>query len=98
MDFLGTPIGYLMDWIYSLVSNYGLTIIVLTILFKLVLLPLTIKQQKSMAAMQQIQPLITEVQQKYANDKEKQSMEMMKIYKDYNVKPFASCFLNLSKE
>ena len=69
MDFLGTPIGYLMDWIYSLVSNYGLTIIVLTILFKLVLLPLTIKQQKSTQAMQAIQPRMAEIQKKYANEK-----------------------------
>ena len=91
MDFLGSPIGYIMKFIYDLVSNYGLAIVIISILFKLIILPLTIKQQKSMAAMQQIQPLITEIQNKYANDKEKQSMEMMKIYKEYNVQPFASC-------
>lgn len=95
MDFLGTPIGYIMSLIYNFVSNYGVAIIVISVLFKLIILPLTIKQQKSMAAMQQIQPLITEVQTKYANDKEKQSTEMMKIYKDYNVKPFASCLPTL---
>lgn len=95
MDFLGSPIGSIMDFIYDFVSNYGLSIIIISILFKLIILPLTIKQQKSMAAMQQIQPLITEVQNKYANDKEKQSMEMMKIYKEYNVKPFASCLPTL---
>ena len=91
MDFLGNIIGYIMSFLYGIVSNYGFTIILISILMKLIMLPLTIKQQKSMAALSQIQPLITEVQQKYANDKEKQSTEMMKIYKDYNVQPFASC-------
>lgn len=95
MDFLGTPIGYIMDFIYNFVSNYGVAIIIISILFKLIILPLTIKQQKSMAAMQQVQPLMTEIQNKYANDKEKQSMEMMKLYKEYNVKPFASCLPTL---
>ena len=73
MDFLGNIIGYIMSLIYGIVSNYGFTIILISILMKLIMLPLTIKQQKSMAALSQIQPLITEVQQKYANDKEKQS-------------------------
>lgn len=95
MDFLGTPIGYILNFIYSIVSNYGITIIIVSLLFKLIILPLTIKQQKSMAAMQQIQPLITEIQKKYANDKEKQSAEMMKIYQEYNVSPFASCLPTL---
>ena len=95
MDFLGTPIGYLMDWIYSLVSNYGLTIIVLTILFKLVLLPLTLKQQKSTQAMQAIQPRMAEIQKKYANEKERQSQEIMKLYKEYNVNPMAGCLPTL---
>ncbi len=95
MDFLGTPIGYLMDWIYSFVSNYGLTIIVLTLLFKLVLLPLTLKQQKSTQAMQAIQPRMAEIQKKYANEKERQSQEMLKLYKEYNVNPMAGCLPTL---
>lgn len=95
MDFLGTPIGYIMNFIYNFLSNYGLTIIVISILFKLIILPLTIKQQKSMSAMQEIQPLMSEIQTKYANDKEKQSQEMLKIYKDYNISPFASCLPTL---
>ncbi len=95
MDFLGTPIGYLMDWIYSLVSNYGLTIVILTILFKLVLLPLTLKQQKSTQAMQAIQPRMAEIQKKYANEKERQSQEIMKLYKEYNVNPMAGCLPTL---
>lgn len=95
MDFLGAPIGYIMNLIYNIVSNYGLTIVVVSVLFKLIILPLTIKQQKSMAAMQEVQPVLTEIQNKYANDKEKQSTEMMKVYQDYNISPFASCLPTL---
>ena len=95
MDFLGAPIGYIMNFIYGFVANYGLTIIVISILFKLIIMPLTIKQQKSMLAMQEVQPLMNEVQTKYANDKEKQSTEMMKIYQQYNISPFASCLPTL---
>ena len=51
MDFLGAPIGYVMNLIYGFLSNYGFTIIVISVLFKLIMMPLTIKQQKSMAAM-----------------------------------------------
>lgn len=95
MDFLGTPIGYLMDFIYRLVSNYGFTIIILTLLFKLILLPLTIKQQKSTKAMQAIQPAMAEIQKKYANEKDRQSQEIMKLYKEYNVNPMAGCLPTL---
>ena len=95
MDFLGAPIGYIMNILYNFLSNYGLTIVVVSVLFKLIILPLTIKQQKSMAAMQEVQPILTEIQNKYANDKEKQSTEMMKVYQDYNISPFASCLPTL---
>ena len=95
MDFLGTPIGYLMNLIYSLVSNYGITIILLTLLFKIILLPLTLKQQKSIQATQAVQPMINEIQKKYANEKERQSQEMMKLYKEYNISPTAGCLPTL---
>ena len=70
MDFLGTPIGFVMNFLYEMFNNYGITIVVISVIFKCIILPLTIKQQKSMVAMQQIQPLVNEVQKKYANDKE----------------------------
>lgn len=95
MDFLGKPIGYLMNLIYGLVSNYGLTIIILTVLFKAILMPLTLKQQKSAQAMQAVQPMINEIQKKYANEKERQSQEIMKLYKEYNIKPAAGCLPTL---
>ncbi len=91
MYFLGTPIGFVMNWIDTFVGNYGVAIILLSTLVKLCTLPLTMKQQKSMAAMQQIQPLMTEIQNKYKNDKEKQSTEMMKLYQQYHISPMSGC-------
>ncbi len=91
MYFLGTPIGFIMNFIYDFIGNYGLSIILLSTFVKLCTLPLTLKQQKSMAAMQQVQPLMTEIQNKYKNDKEKQSTEMMKLYKQYNISPMSGC-------
>lgn len=85
------PMGWIIEQIYSLVANYGLSIIIFTILFKLVLLPLNIKSQKAMKKTQKIQPLLAELQKKYANDQEKLQMETMKLYKENNVSMTGGC-------
>jgi len=72
-------------------GSWGLAIIGLTVLVRLVLLPLTMKQFKSMQKMQLIAPQIKEMQAKYKDDKQRQSEEMMKLYKENGVNPFASC-------
>lgn len=86
-----TPLGWVFNFIYEFVGNYGLTLILFTILVKLVLLPLSIKQQKSMVKMQQIQPLLTDIQEKYKNDPQKQQAELMKFYKENKVNPSGGC-------
>jgi YidC/Oxa1 family membrane protein insertase len=85
-------IGWLIAQIYNLVPNYGVTIILLTILIRLVLLPLGIKQIRSMQHMQLVQPKVKEVQQKYKQNKQKQQEEIMKLYKEYGVNPFSGCW------
>lgn len=70
---------------------YVLAIAVLTLLIKIVLLPLNIKQMRSQAAMQEIQPELKKLQDKYKNDPQKQQAEMMKLYKEHNVSPFSGC-------
>ena len=60
-----TPLGYILGWINDFVSNYGVAIILFTILIKLIMLPLGLKQQKSMTKMQRIQPKLKEIQEKY---------------------------------
>ena len=91
-EFLITrPMGWIIEQIYNLVSNYGLAIILFTIIIKLILLPLNVKSQKSMKKQQKIQPFLSELQQKYANDQEKLQREMMKLYKENNVSMMGGC-------
>jgi len=81
--------------IFSVVPNknysYGLAIITLTILIKLVLIPFNIKMIKSSVGMNELQPVIKELQKKYKNDPQKLNQETMKMYKEHNVSPFGSC-------
>lgn len=90
-SFIATPLGYVMEWIYLLVQNYGWTLIIFTIVTKLAMFPLSIKQQKSSAKMAVYQPYIQEVQKKYANDKQKQQEEMMKLQQEYGISMSAGC-------
>ena len=81
----------LLVWIESYVGDWGLAIIVLTVMVRLALMPLTIKQTKSMYEMQRIQPKIKELQKKYADDKEKLQEETLKFYQENKVNPFGGC-------
>jgi YidC/Oxa1 family membrane protein insertase len=84
-------LGSVLAWIYDIVPNYGVTIIALTILIRVVLLPLGIKQIKSMQAMQSIQPKVKELQRKYKGNKQKQQEETMKLYREAGVNPLGGC-------
>ena len=90
-NFIVAVLNYGLQFLYDLVGNYGIAIILLTVLVKLILLPLTIKQTRSMLAMQRIQPEIKKLQEKYKGDKEKLSQEMMKFYKENKVNPLSGC-------
>ena len=85
------PMGFIIHGIYDLVSNYGVAIILFTCIIKLILLPLNVHSQKAMRKQQKIQPIIAELQKKYANDQEKLQREMMKIYKENNVSMMGGC-------
>lgn len=78
--------------INSVVGNAGVSIIIFTILMRLLTVPLTMKALRSSRNMQQIQPLVKEVQKKYAKDRQKQQEETMKLYRDYGINPAAGCF------
>ena len=86
------PLGYILGFIYGFVDNYGWSLVIFTVLVKLLLLPLGLKQQKATIKMQQVQPKMLELQNKYANDKQKLSEETMKLYKEYGVNPMGGCF------
>jgi YidC/Oxa1 family membrane protein insertase len=85
-------LGWLVAQIYELIPNYGVTIILLTVLIRLVLLPLGIKQVRSMQHMQIVQPKVKQIQQKYKQNKPKQQEEIMKLYREYGVSPFSGCW------
>lgn len=85
------PMGFIIDFIYDLVQNYGFAIIIFTILIKLILMPLAIKSQKAMRKQQKLQPFMAELNKKYANDKEKLQMETMKLYKENNISMTGGC-------
>lgn len=91
MGIIAVPLGYLLTFIYKLVGNYGISLIILTVLVKLILYPLYFKQIKSTASMSSIQPKIKAIQEKYKNDKEKMNEEMAKITKDENFNPMGGC-------
>ena len=84
-------IGWILAWIYGAVGNFGVSIIILTLMIRIVLLPLGIKQIKSMGAMQAIQPKIKEIQKKYKGNKQKAQEETMKLYKEAGVNPLGGC-------
>ena len=84
--------GSLLNFLYNLFGqNYGFAIIGFTLVINIILFPLTLKQQKSTADMQLIQPELTALQAKYKNDKEKLNTEMMKLYQKHNVNPASGC-------
>ena len=94
IDFLysivGTPLGYIMWACYLLVNNFGLAIIIFTVIVKAATFPLFLKQQKNMAKSQLFTPKVREIQQKYRNNQQKQQEEMAKLQKEgYN--PMGGC-------
>ena len=91
MYFLAVLIGPLVKILYSFIGNYAATMIVATLILKLLLFPLSIHQQKSTAKMSVFQPLITEIQQKYKNDPQKQQEELMKLQQEHGYNPMGGC-------
>ena len=81
----------ILEAFMGVIDNFGVAIILFTIVVKIFLIPLIYKQQKSMMNMQKIQPFLKELQEKYKHDKEKLNMETMKLYKEHRINPMASC-------
>ncbi len=94
-EFFANIFGYLLQFLYTLVNNYGLAIILFTLIIKLLLLPLSIKQQKTMKKSSELQEKVKVMQFKYKNDPEKLNQEMMNLYKAENVSPFSGCLTSI---
>ena len=85
------PLGWLMRGIYDLVGNYGVTLILFTLLTKIILLPLSIKQKKSTIRMSVFSPLIQQIQKKYASDPQKQQEELARLQQEHNFSMTSGC-------
>ena len=89
--FLAKPLLVGLKWFYSFTHNYGIAIILLTIIIKIVFWPLTQKSYTSMQKMKKIQPKIQQIREKYKDDKEKLNQELMQVYKTHKVNPMGGC-------
>lgn len=88
---IAKPLGWLLSLLYGLIGDYGIAIIIFTIVVKLCLYPLYIKQTKSMAKMSEVQPKMQALQRKYANDKETLNIKMAELYKEEKFNPMGGC-------
>ena len=91
MRLFGWPLGWIMLACYFLVPNYGIALILFTILTKLMLLPLSVKQQKEQAKMAFFRPKLEAIQKKYGNNKEKYNEELQKLYTEEKYNPMSGC-------
>lgn len=90
-DIIAKPLLYLLRFFNQYINNYGVSIIILTILIKILFWPLTHKSYKSMKEMQKLQPRMAKIREKYKDNKEKLNKEMMALYKTYKVNPMGGC-------
>lgn len=90
-DIIAKGFLYLLLFFNKYINNYGVSIILLTVLVKVILWPLSHKSYKSMKEMQKLQPIMAKIREKYKNDKQKMNQEMMSLYKTYKVNPMGGC-------
>jgi len=90
-DIIAKPLLIAMNFIHDIIPNYGVAIILLTILIKLIFWPLGTKSYKSMNEMKKVQPLMMEIREKYKDDKQRMNQETMALYKTYKVNPASGC-------
>ena len=94
-DFFANTFGYVLNLLYNLLNNYGLAIILFTILIKIILLPISIKQQRTMKKSAKLQEQMKSIQFKYKNDPEKMNQEIMSLYKSENMSPMSGCLSSI---
>jgi len=90
--FITKPMFWLIDTLYKMLGNFGLSILATTVIVKAIFFPLANKSYKSMANMKKVQPAMLEIREKYADDKMKQQQAMMELYKKEKINPVAGCW------
>lgn len=94
-SFFANMFGLFLNFLYSLVQNYGLAIIIFSICIKLILFPISIKQQKTLKKSAKVQAKVKELQNKYSNNPEKLNQEVMELYKNEKMNPFSGCLSSI---
>ena len=95
MGFISELFGYILNWLYGLVNNYGVAIIIFSVLLRVILIPITIKQQKSMKKSAMLQEKMAEIQKKYKNNPEKLNQETIELYQREKMSPFSGCLTSI---
>ena len=95
MGSIANLFGYLLNWLYGFFNNYGVAIIVFSVILRLLLLPLSIKQQITLKKSAKLQGKLKEIQKKYKNNPEKMNQETIELYKKENMSPFSGCLSNI---
>ena len=95
LSFFANIFGYVLKFLYTLVGNYGWSIILFSVLVKVIMLPISIKQQKAMKKNEKIQQEMKQIQFKYKNDPEKMNQEVMALYKREGASPFSGCLSSI---
>ena len=95
MGAISSLFGYLLNALYTVFNNYGIAIIVFSIILRIILIPITIKQQKSLKKSAELQEEMKEIQRKYKNNPEKLNQETIDLYKREKLSPFAGCFSSI---
>lgn len=95
MGFISEIFGYLLNWLYNIFNNYGLAIIIFSIVLRIILIPITIKQQSSMKKSAALQKEMGEIQKKYKNNPEKLNQETIALYKREKMSPFSGCLSSI---
>ena len=90
-DIIAKPLLYAMNFIHGFIPNYGIVIIIITIIVKILFWPLSNKSYKSMSQMKKLQPKLAEIRAKYKHDKKMMNQEMMNLYKLYKINPLGGC-------
>ena len=96
-DIIRVPFGYLLDWLYTFTNNYGLALILFSLIVKLVLLPMSVKSKKSMLKMSRLSPQVKALEAKYGDDKQKYQLAVQQMYKEEGVSMGGGCRWSFSR-
>ena len=91
LDPIAKPVAWVLEHIYAVIPNYGIAILILSLLWMIIIAPLTLKSTRSMLAMQKIQPELKKLQEKHKNDQAAFAQAQMELFREHGVSPWGSC-------